>query len=175
MPRRWRLLVLIGSISILADQITKFWARSALADGPHVVIEGYWDHVLAFNTGAAFSMFSEMGNGRIFLAIVAAVAIAAIVSMVHKAEDHQTGFVVALSLMAGGAIGNIIDRIAFGKVTDFVLWKYNGHKWPVFNIADVVLLVAVGLFLIVAIKDWKLEKATKESAEKEGNASSAKA
>ncbi len=133
-----------------------------------MIIEGYWDHVLAFNTGAAFSMFSNMGNGRVFLAIVAAIAIAAIVSMVHKAEDHQTGFIVALSLMAGGAIGNIIDRIAFGKVTDFVLWKYNGHKWPVFNIADVVLLIAVGLFLIVAVKDWKLERAAaKEKSEGE--------
>ncbi len=160
MPRRWRLLVLIGSISILADQITKYWARSALADGPHVVIEGYWDHVLAYNTGAAFSMFANLGDaGRILLALVAAIAIGAIVSMVHKAEDHQTGFVIALSLMAGGAIGNIIDRIAFGKVTDFVLWKYNGHHWPVFNIADVVLLVAVGLFVIVAFKDYKAEKA----------------
>ncbi len=168
MPRRWRLLLLIGSISIIADQITKYWARSALADGPRVIIEGYWDHVLAFNTGAAFSMFSNMGNGRVFLAIVAAIAIAAIVSMVHKAEDHQTGFIVALSLMAGGAIGNIIDRLAFGKVTDFVLWKYNGHKWPVFNIADVVLLIAVGLFLIIAVKDWKLERAAvKEKSEGE--------
>jgi signal peptidase II len=78
--------------------------------------------------------------------------------MVHKAEDKQTGFIVALSLMAGGAIGNLIDRIAFGKVTDFVLWKYNDFRWPVFNIADIALSVAVGLFLIVALRDWRAQR-----------------
>ena len=158
MPRRYRLLLLISSISIIADQITKFWARSALAKGPIVVVEGYWDFVLAYNYGAAFSMFERLPYGRVLLSLVAAIAIGAIISMIHKAENKQTGFVVALSLMAGGAIGNLIDRIAFGKVTDFVLWKYNKFHWPAFNIADIALTVAVGLFLIVALKDWKAQR-----------------
>ncbi len=163
MPRRYRLLMMIGSISIILDQITKYWARGALinADGrptPIVVIEGYWDFVLAYNFGSAFSMFENLTYGRFWLSLVAAIAIGAIVRMVHKAEDEQTGFVVALSLMAGGAIGNLIDRIAFGKVTDFVLWKYGTHTWPVFNIADIALSVAVGLFVVVAYKDWKSQR-----------------
>ncbi len=163
MPRRYRLLVMIGSISIILDQITKYWARSALmsADGrptPIVVVEGYWDFVLAYNFGSAFSMFENLPYGRFWLSLVAAIAIAAIVRMVHKADDSQTGFVVALALMAGGAIGNLIDRIAFGKVTDFVLWKYGDFRWPVFNIADIALSVAVGLFVVVAYKDWKSQR-----------------
>ena len=158
MPRRWKLLLWIGSLSILADQLTKYWARANFSDGPSVFIEGYWDFVLAWNKGSAFSMFENLGNGRIFLSIVALIAIGAIISMVHKAEDNQTGFVVALSLMAGGAIGNVIDRMYFGKVTDFVLWKYKEHQWPVFNVADIALVVAVGLFILVAIKDWKAQK-----------------
>jgi signal peptidase II len=168
MPRRYRLLLWIGSISIISDQITKYWARGALvnADGrptPIVVIEGYWDFVLAYNFGSAFSMFENLTYGRFWLSVVAALAIAMIVRMVHKAEENQTGFVVALSLMAGGAVGNLIDRIAFGKVTDFVLWKYGDFRWPVFNIADIALSVAVGLFLVVAVKDWKEQrKAEKE-------------
>lgn len=155
---------MIGSISIIADQITKYWARSALvnADGrptPIVFIEGYWDFVLAYNYGSAFSMFEGLTYGRFWLSLVAAVAVGAIVRMVHKAEESQTGFVVALSLMAGGAVGNLIDRIAFGKVTDFVLWKYgDDFRWPVFNIADIALSVAVGVFLVVAIKDWKAQR-----------------
>ena len=159
MPRRWKLLLWISSLSILADQLTKYWARANFSDGPHVVIDGYWDFVLAWNKGSAFSMFESVGHGRILLSLVALVAIGAIVSMVHKAEDRQTGLVTALSLMAGGAIGNVIDRIYFGKVTDFVLWKYHGHQWPVFNVADIVLVAAVGLFVIVGIKDWKEQKA----------------
>lgn len=163
MPRRYRLLMMIGSISIIADQITKYWARSALVDeagnpAPIVFIDGYWDFVLAYNYGSAFSMFESLPYGRFWLSLVAAIAIAAIVRMVHKAEESQTGFVVALSLMAGGAIGNLIDRIAFGKVTDFVLWKYGDFRWPVFNIADIALCIAVGVFLIVAFKDWKKQR-----------------
>ncbi len=159
MPRRWKLLLSISAVSILLDQLTKYWARANFSDGPSVVIEGYWDFVLAWNTGSAFSMFENLGHGRILLSIVAAIAIGAIISMVHKAEEEQVGFVVALSLMAGGAIGNLIDRIYFGKVTDFVLWKYGTFQWPVFNVADVVLVAAVGLFLIVAFKDWKVQRA----------------
>jgi len=159
MPRRWKLLLWIGSLSILVDQLTKYWARANFSDGPSVVIDGYWDFVLAWNTGSAFSMFENLGHGRILLSVVALVAIGAIVSMVHKAEDKQTGFVVALSLMAGGAIGNVIDRLYFGKVTDFVLWKYHGHQWPVFNVADIALVVAVVLFVYVAYKDWRAQQA----------------
>lgn len=160
MPRRWKLLLWIGSLSIIADQLTKYWARANFTEGvTEPFIEGYWDFTLAWNKGSAFSMFENVGNGRIFLSIVALIAIGAIISMVHKAEDKQTGFIVALSLMAGGAIGNVIDRMYFGKVTDFVLWKYNDHRWPVFNVADIALVVAVGLFVIVAIKDWKAQKA----------------
>ena len=162
MPRRYRLLLSISLLSIVADQITKYWARSALADGPQVIIEGYWDHVLAYNTGSAFSMFESIPYGRVLLSAVAAIAIVGVIFMVHKAEDKQTGFVVALSLMAGGAIGNLYDRIAFGKVTDFVLWKYNGHQWPVFNIADIALSVAVGIFLIVTYKDAQEQKKKKK-------------
>lgn len=176
MPRRWKLLLWIGSISILLDQVTKYWARSSLKEGPIVVIEGYWDFVLAYNTGSAFSMFENLGNGRILLSLIAVVAIAAIISMVHKAEDSQTGFVVALSLMAGGAIGNVMDRVAMGKVTDFVLWKYHDHTWPVFNVADIALVIAVGLFLIVAYRDWRSEKNKAEDGGKaeDGNTRKAK-
>lgn len=170
MPRRWRLLLMISSLSIIADQITKYWARNSLPVDeagrsiPVPVIEGFWDHVLAYNYGVAFSMFERLPYGRVLLSLVAAVAIGAIISMIHKAEDKQTGFIVALSLMAGGAVGNLIDRVAFGRVTDFVLWKYNDFHWPVFNIADIALSIAVPLFLIVAIKDWKAERQAKATS-----------
>ncbi len=159
MPRRWKLLLWIGSLSIIADQLTKYWARANFKEGvPEPFIDGYWDFILAWNKGSAFSMFENVSYGRIILSLIALLAIGAIVWMVHQAEDKQTGLVVALSLMAGGAIGNVIDRMYFGKVTDFVLWKYKTHTWPVFNVADIALVVAVGLFVIVAYKDWQAQK-----------------
>jgi len=165
MPRRWKLLLSIASISIGLDQLTKYWARAHFSDGSRqVVIDGYWDFVLAWNKGSAFSMFESIGHGRVLLSLVAAIAIGAIVWMVHKAEESQTGFVIALSLMAGGALGNLLDRIYFGKVTDFVLWKYHGHQWPVFNVADVVLVIAVGVFVLVSWKDRKAPSAEQDEA-----------
>jgi len=146
MPKRWKIFLAIMSASIIADQITKFIARDALeGKGRIPVIENFWDWVLAFNTGSAFSMFS---GARTFLTIVGIGAVLAVFWLIHTSKDQPTSVIVALGLMAGGAIGNLIDRIWLGKVTDFVLWRYYEHTWPVFNIADVCLSVAVGLFLL---------------------------
>jgi len=69
----------------------------------------------------------------------------------------------ALAFVAGGAVGNLIDRIYYGVVTDFVLWHYKEHEWPVFNVADIVLVVGVGLMFIDIQKEGKREKALKEA------------
>ena len=147
MPRRWKLLLWVGSLSILADQLTKYWARQSLGDGSRrVIIDGYWEHVLAWNKGVAFSMLSGQ---RVVLTLVAAVAIGAIVHMVHKAEDHQTGLVTALALMFGGALGNLIDRIRYGEVVDFLHFRlWAGYSWPDFNFADSFIVVGVGILIL---------------------------
>jgi signal peptidase II len=161
MPRRLKLYIAVAAVTILADQLTKLWARSslptdALGNGLRVpVIDGYWDWVLAYNTGSAFSLFAGTAGAQVFLSIVGVLAVVVLSWMVWKSRDDQTVAVTALALMAGGAVGNLIDRIAFGKVTDFVLWRYHEHTWPVFNIADVALSVAVAVFLLTSFKREK--------------------
>jgi signal peptidase II len=158
MPRRFRLYLALGALIIIADQITKIWARSSLPVDLHgngirvPVIDNYFDWVLAHNTGSAFSMFAGTSGSQIFLSIIGIGAVGVLTWMVWKARDDQRVMVAALGLMAGGAVGNLIDRIAFGKVTDFVLWRYHEHTWPVFNVADVALSVAVGVFLIASFR-----------------------
>lgn len=161
MQRRWKIFVIVAALAALADQLTKLWANAALADTGHkTVIANFFDLQLSFNTGAAFSMFDSGGSvGRVLLTIVAFCALGFIGWMVHKAENQHTGTVVALGLIAGGAVGNLIDRILHGQVTDFILWRYYEHRWPVFNIADAVLLVGVALLL--------LRKETWQSSESE--------
>jgi signal peptidase II len=150
---RYRLFGIVAAIALAADQLSKLWARAALpvdqrGNGiPITVIEGYWDWVLEYNTGSAFSLISGGSAARIILAIIAAVALGVIGYLVRSARDDQRGLVLALGLMAGGAVGNLIDRIALGRVTDFVLWHVGDVYWPVFNVADVCLVVAVPLFL----------------------------
>lgn len=169
MPRRWKLVFLVVPLAIAVDQVTKLWARSSLPTGPGghgvpvSVIDGYFDWILAYNTGSAFSMFAGTAGSRIFLTLIGVAAVAAIGWMVHKATDDQRGLLVALSLMAGGAIGNLIDRIAFGKVTDFVLWRYQEHHWPVFNVADVCLTVAVIMFLLISVRDARSRPRTSDT------------
>jgi len=158
MPRRFKLYLALAITTIVIDQLTKVWARTSLpvdtaGNGLRVpVVENYFDWVLAYNTGSAFSLFAGASGAQVFLSVVGVVAIGALTWMAWKANDDQKVMVAALGLMAGGAIGNLIDRLAFGKVTDFVLWRYHEHTWPVFNVADVALTVAVGVFLLTSLR-----------------------
>jgi signal peptidase II len=153
-PRRWKWFTVIGVVTLVADQITKYWARNALpVDGrgygiPVPVIENFWDWRLSWNKGSAFGLFSSVEGARIFLTVVGLVAMAAIVWMVHKGNDNQRRLAAALGLVGGGAVGNVIDRLAFSKVTDFVVWKWHTHEWPTFNVADAALCVGVGLLFL---------------------------
>jgi signal peptidase II len=159
MSRRWKIFLIVGVVSLVADQITKLWARHSLpiggtlSDGrtyglPVEVIPNFWDWQLSQNPGAAFGLFSSTDDARIFLSVIGIVAVLAIVWMVKKAREDQTRLSVALGLVIGGAVGNLIDRIAIGVVTDFVVWKYHDTAWPTFNVADVTLVIGVGLLFI---------------------------
>jgi signal peptidase II len=163
-PRRWKWFTAFGVFILVADQLSKYWARNALpADArgygiPVPIIENFWDWRLSYNTGSAFGLFSSVDGARIFLTIVGLVAMGAIVWMVHKATDDQRRLAAALGLVGGGAIGNVIDRVLYGKVTDFVVWKWYTHEWPTFNVADAALCVGVGLLFIDLGRQQREEK-----------------
>jgi signal peptidase II len=154
LPRRWKWFTAFGVATLVADQLTKYWARNGLPVDPRGygmpvrIIDGFWDWRLSYNTGSAFGLFSSVGGARVFLTVVGLVALIAILWMVHKGGDAQRRLAAALGLVGGGAIGNVIDRLAFGKVTDFVVWKWHTHEWPTFNVADAALCVGVGLLFI---------------------------
>jgi signal peptidase II len=150
MSRRWKIFLIVGLLSLVADQVTKLWARHSLPTGglSVEVIPNFWAWRLSHNPGAAFGIFSNTDNARIFLTLIGIVAVLAIGWMVKKAREDQTRLSVALGLVVGGAVGNLMDRVAFGKVTDFVVWKYHDIEWPTFNVADVTLVIGVGLLFI---------------------------
>lgn len=168
MSSRWKLFTLVGLVSLIADQATKIWARHALPSfttpdgrtyGKAVpVVENFFDWRLSFNPGSAFSLFGEMSGARIFLSIIGLIAVGGILWMVHKANDDQRRLTWALGLVAGGAIGNLVDRIAFGEVTDFVVWKYYDKEWPTFNIADVALVIGVGLLFLDMARESRVQE-----------------
>lgn len=170
MPRRYLIFSIVAVLTAIADQVTKIWARATLPTTeqgygiPVSVIENFWDWRLSHNPGSAFGLFGGTSGARVFLSIIGVIAVIAIVWMLVKAREDQKRLIVALGLVAGGAVGNLIDRIAFGVVTDFVVWRYHDTEWPTFNIADVALVVGVGLLFIDIGKEAKEEaKQAKEA------------
>src|SRR5574338_369068 len=89
-------------------------------------------------------------------------SVIAMILMMNKSRDDQTILHWALALVVGGAIGNLIDRMYFGVVTDFVLWHYHAKEWPVFNVAYVVLVIGVGLMFIDIQKEKNRENRVKK-------------
>ncbi len=168
--RPWKALLIIGIFFLVFDQGTKIWARHSLPVTPVgcempegiiegrcigvavPVIDGFWDWQMAVNLGSAFSMFAGKTGSRVGLSIVGVLALIGVGWMLKKSKPHQKFLMYGLALVASGAIGNLIDRIAFGGVTDFILWRYKTHRWPVFNIADVALVIGV---VCILISSWR--------------------
>ena len=121
-----------------------------------VVVEGYWDFQYTENPGAAFGLLADgHKDWRVpFFIIVSLIAVGMILYILHGVRWEQQILVWGLSFIAAGAVGNFIDRIRFGYVIDFIVWKYtNEFRWPTFNIADAFICVGVALMAIELIRD----------------------
>jgi signal peptidase II len=157
MSRRYVFFIAAAAFTLIFDQVTKYMARANLVMGDaKTVIAGYWDWELSYNTGSAFGLFNDTAGARWFLTVIGLGACAAIVWILRKSDDRAWN-AAALGLVFGGALGNVIDRILDGKVTDFVLWKIHTYKWPQFNVADAALVVGV----IILFLDIGKKKAPK--------------
>jgi signal peptidase II len=151
--RKYVIFGALGAVSLALDQWTKVLARHALKPIGHqskVVIDGFFKLRYSENTGVAFGMFQDLPPpfGRIVLTLVALVAFVLVLNYLRKTDDGHTRMHAALGLVGGGAIGNLVDRILYGKVTDFIVWHIKDHEWPAFNIADAALVVGVALMAL---------------------------
>ncbi|MBI4871286.1 MAG: signal peptidase II [Candidatus Riflebacteria bacterium] len=148
-----RTLFPLGVALVAADQLSK-WVMPALlgAHGGRInVVPGILDLVLVTNEGAAFGLFQ--GKTHIFIAM-ALLTILIIVAYLSMIGDDEKLVRVALVCIMGGAIGNLIDRVFLGHVVDFIYVHYRSFHWPVFNLADIVIDVGVGLILIDVVRDF---------------------
>lgn len=134
-----------------ADQLTKAWVRQSLAAGD-VVVTPFFNLVLAHNPGAAFSFLAgESGWQRWVFAALAVIASVWIAVLLRKCPSQKL-FCLALALILGGAVGNLIDRVATGLVTDFLDFHLGVHHWPAFNVADSGICVGAALLIWDALK-----------------------
>jgi len=154
------------SIAVIAlDLVTKQWALASLAHYQSVPLFPYFDLTLMFNPGAAFSFLSDQGGWqRWFFIVVASAVTIGLVVWLFKLKIDERLVAVALSLIIGGAVGNLIDRAYYGYVIDFIDLYYvaddcllffggrvkegiNQCHWPAFNIADSAISIGVVLML----------------------------
>lgn len=147
---RWGLLAL-SLVLILVDQFTKYLVRANLFEFQVKPFLPFWNWVLVYNEGAAFSFLgSQNGWQKIMFGTIAVlVAVGLIYFLLRKSYQLIAGF--GFSLILAGAIGNLVDRILAGKVTDFIDWYVGTHHWPAFNFADSCISVGVALLIIESI------------------------
>jgi signal peptidase II len=150
LPWLWLSAALIG-----LDQWTKHLAVQHLSFRQRVpVIDGFWDWNLTHNTGAAFSFLADAGGWQHGFFIALALGISAMLSFwLFRTPRNDWRTALPFALIVSGALGNVIDRVRFGYVVDFIHWYWRGFDWPVFNVADsaiVVGAVAMVLFGLLA-------------------------
>ena len=140
------------SLVIVLDQITKAWMlaqfQSAFAHGGRIEVTFFFDLVLAFNRGAAFSFLAEhSGWQRWFFAMLALTVSAWLLALTWQHRRERL-LPFSFSLIIGGALGNVIDRFTHGAVVDFLSFHAGPYYWPAFNLADSAITLGVGLMLI---------------------------
>lgn len=139
----------LSGLMIVLDQISKVWVDSNLSLHQSIPVMPSFSITYAHNYGAAFSFLSEAGGWqRWFFAVLAIAVSVGIVIYLKKLKPEEKLLAVSLSLILGGAIGNIVDRVIYGYVIDFLDVYYQVYHWPIFNIADSAITVGVALMLI---------------------------
>jgi signal peptidase II len=163
---KYRWFVIAFVLALALDQGSKLWARHSLHPiYPSVVtvIPGFFDLRYSENPGSAFGLFRGLPGARYLLFVVGIGALIIVANILRKARPEARRLGVELGLLAGGALGNVIDRILYGRVTDFVVWRIGTHEWPTFNIADAALVLGVvGLLFDMRPEEKRLQNEKKK-------------
>lgn len=150
------LFALLILLVVGLDQATKLWIVGHFSLYETLpLIPGLFNLTYLTNTGAAFGLLAGEENPwrRIFFIGVAAAALVAITYLYRRLRGSSVWYAAALGLIAGGAIGNLIDRLRLGSVIDFLDFYINDHHWPAFNIADSAITVGVAIFLVLNLTE----------------------
>jgi signal peptidase II len=142
----WRWFALAAAV-VLADQAVKWLVLASLRPYERVEVTGFLNIVLVFNKGAAFSFLAQESGWQRPLFIAFALAASAVLSVLIVRNPGKALFRAGLALVLGGALGNVIDRIRFGHVVDFVDLHALGWHWPAFNVADSGITVGAAILI----------------------------
>jgi signal peptidase II len=138
----------IALIVVLFDQISKITMSRLLAFGQSEPVTSFFNLVMVYNKGAAFSFLADQQGWQRYLFAGISLAASLLIIWMLKRNPSQRLFCWALALILGGAIGNLIDRLAYGHVIDFLDVYFYGWHWPAFNVADSAITIGAGLFIL---------------------------
>jgi signal peptidase II len=137
----------LSALVIVLDQLSKAWITNHFDFGETYTVFGVFDVVLAHNTGAAFSFLHDAGGMQRWLFSIIAIIASAWMIWLLRRHRQQLLFSWALSMILGGALGNLIDRLTYGYVVDFLSFHWGVHYFPAFNLAD--SSITCGAFLLI--------------------------
>jgi signal peptidase II len=137
----------LAGFIIVRDQVTKHWVLQAFAVHEVKEITSFFNMLLVFNKGAAFSLLADAGGWQRTLFIAIAIVASIWIGWLLRRHAQDRVFCLALALILGGALGNVIDRIVIGAVVDFLDFHAGGWHWPAFNVADIG--ISCGAMLLV--------------------------
>jgi signal peptidase II len=151
--------LMLAFIVVLLDQLTKaLVVRSFALAERKTIIAGFFDLTLLYNKGASFSFLANAGGWQRWFFIALGTAAALFIIYLLKRHASQTLFACALTLILGGAVGNVIDRIFHGQVVDFLLVYYDRYFWPAFNVADSAISIGAALLIFDEIRRVRRSK-----------------
>ena len=151
MREKWLTFGALAAIVIALDQVTKAWIRSSFSPfESRPVVAGLFQLTYLRNPGAAFSFLAGTAEGfrRPFFITITLAALAAIAWVTGRLAPNRRWTLAALALVAGGATGNLIDRLRWGEVVDFLDFFWKTHHWPPFNVADSAITVGMGILIL---------------------------
>ena len=140
-------LMLAGLITLF-DQISKWIVLGTIQPGESRYVAPFWNWVLTFNPGAAFSFLSDAGGWQRWFFTLLALGVSGWIVVMLRQHRNEFRLSLALTLVLGGAVGNVIDRLRFGAVVDFIQWHVAGYYWPAFNLADSAICLGAALLLL---------------------------
>jgi signal peptidase II len=152
------ILALIGGSVVILDQVTKVYIDTAFQLHESLpIIPDLFSITYVRNPGAAFGLFAQRGEQfrSILFSGIAVVALLLLGTMIYQTPKEERGHLLSLSLLLGGAMGNIIDRIRLGEVIDFLDFYIGSYHWPAFNVADSAITVGVTLLMLQMVMEKK--------------------
>ena len=148
---------------VVFDRLTKIWMLDAFRPGEALAVTGFFNLVLVFNKGAAFSFLASAPGWQTPLFAAIAVVASLIISFLIYKNQNKRLFCGALALILGGALGNLWDRLDWGHVVDFLDLHAAGWHWPAFNVADAAITVGAGILIVESFLHREGEKREKRA------------